>query len=49
MGCAGSKEGAAPNPEVKNPIATFNTTMGTIMVELYLDRVRSSCSPSFYY
>ena len=39
MGCASSKAEGTINKDVKNPVATFTTSMGAFKVELYLDRV----------
>jgi len=44
MGCASSSAASARNPAVTNPKATFETTMGTFIVELYLDRVPRTVS-----
>ena len=44
MGCAGSVQASKPNPNVKNAIATFDTTMGTFKAEIYLDRVPITAS-----
>jgi len=44
MGCAGSKSETPPNPNITNPIASFDTTMGTFKAEVYLDRVPSTAS-----
>ena len=50
MGCVGSKRGAppaeisGPNPNVTNPTAVFDTTMGQFEATIYLDRVPITAS-----
>ena len=46
MGCGGSKKAASGGPkwEKPNPVATFETTMGTFKAEIFLDRVPRTAS-----
>ena len=48
MGCVFGKWGDPPDPNAHwgkpNPVATFETTMGTIKAEIYMDRVPRTAS-----